>query len=354
MYFLALNISSIARSFVKKISIITLVMCSYAASGQDVHFSQFFEAPLLRNPSLAGLFHGDLRVQGVYRSQWQSVTTPYKTGSFDIEYKKPVGRGDDFLTIGGQVLYDKAGTTNFTTINLLPALNYHKAMSTDRNKYLSLGFMAGLVQRRLDRTKMITNNHFDGNGYNPALGDGETFTNTNYSYLDASVGMSYNSSIGEREYDNFFVGLAYHHFNRPKNSFYKNPEIELNPKWVASAGVRFTMNETSFFTLQSDFSKQGTNQETILGALYSYKLGDDYENPKYIVSFGGFLRLKDALIPVVKLEFAPFAIGFSYDVNVSQLKTASQSRGGAELSISFRQFFDRDNTTRNAVMCPRF
>ena len=27
---------------------------------QDLHFSQFFEAPLLRNPALAGLFEGDV------------------------------------------------------------------------------------------------------------------------------------------------------------------------------------------------------------------------------------------------------------------------------------------------------
>lgn len=331
-----------------------LLCCSIAAAAQDIHFSQFFEAPLLRNPSLAGIFTGDLRVQGVYRSQWNSVTTPYKTGSFDIEYKKPIGRGDDFLTIGGQVLYDRAGAINFTTTNILPALNYHKAMSTDKNKYLSLGFMAGLVQRRLDRTKMTTNNHFDGNGYNPSLGDGEPLTNTNYSYFDASVGMSYNSSIGESENNNYFIGLAYHHFNRPKNSFYKDPTIELNPKWVGSLGVRFSINETSYFTLQGDYTTQGQYNETIFGALYTYKLGEDYENFRYSVAFGGFMRLKDAVIPVVKLEFVPFTLAFSYDVNVSQLKTASQGRGGAELSLSYHKFFDRGNSSRDAVLCPRF
>src|SRR3954462_5389689 len=98
---------------------------------QDPHFSQFFEAPLLRNPSLAGLFEGDIRVQGVYRNQWGSVTVPYQTGSFNVEYKQPVGRGNDFLTIGMQILYDRAGATNFTTSNLLPALNYHKSLSGD-------------------------------------------------------------------------------------------------------------------------------------------------------------------------------------------------------------------------------
>ena len=29
---------------------------------QDIHFSQFFETPLLRNPALAGIFSGDVRL----------------------------------------------------------------------------------------------------------------------------------------------------------------------------------------------------------------------------------------------------------------------------------------------------
>ncbi|HEX6913820.1 MAG TPA: PorP/SprF family type IX secretion system membrane protein [Chitinophagaceae bacterium] len=336
------------------VAIFQLLLVCFSARAQDIHFSQFFEAPLLRNPSLAGIFTGDLRVQGVYRSQWGSVTVPYRTGSFDLEYKKPIGGADDFVTAGIQVLYDKAGTTNFTTTNVMPALNYHKALSADHNRYLSLGFMAGWVQRRIDMSKMTTNNQYDGNGYNPSLGHGETFTNSNFSYFDASVGMSYNSAIKESETDNYFIGVAYHHFNRPKNSFYKNPEIELHPKWVASAGVRFNINETSLFTVQGDYTKQGSFQQAIMGALYSYKLGDDFENPAYIVHFGAFLRWKDAFIPVIKLDFVPFSIGLSYDVNVSQLRTASQGRGGFELSVSYRTFFDRENSTKNAIRCPRF
>jgi type IX secretion system PorP/SprF family membrane protein len=323
-------------------------------AAQDPHFSQFFEAPLLRNPSLAGLFAGDVRVQGVYRSQWGSVTTPYVTGSFNGEYKQPIGRGDDFITTGIQILYDKAGTTNFTTTNFLPAINYHKAMSDDKSRYLSLGFMGGWVQRRIDRSKMTTNNQFDGNGYNPSLPDGETFTQANYNYLDGSVGMSYNSSIGVNNDNSYFVGLAYHHFNRPKNTFYKNPGIELNPKWVASAGVKLGINEVSYITFQGDYSKQGNYNEAIAGALYSYKIGPDFEYPEYTLHFGGFLRWKDAFIPVIKIDYNPFSIALSYDANISQLKTVSQSRGGFELSITYAGFLDRDNSSKNAILCPKF
>ena len=81
---------------------------------QDIHFSQFFETPLLRNPSLAGIFTGDYRVQMVYRDQWGSVTDGYRTGSLNGEYKLPIGKADDFLTLGGQILFDRAGTAALT------------------------------------------------------------------------------------------------------------------------------------------------------------------------------------------------------------------------------------------------
>jgi type IX secretion system PorP/SprF family membrane protein len=342
------------RICVNILTLFFIITTSISANAQDLHFSQFFEAPLLRNPSLAGIFSGDIRFQGVYRSQWGSITVPYQTGSFDFEYKKPIGQGNDFITTGLQVVYDRAGSTNFQTSNFLPALNYHKSLSGDRNKYLSLGFMGGLVQRRLDRSKMTTNNHFDGNGYNPGLGDGETFTTSNYSYLDGSVGMSFNSSIAGSDKNNYFLGAAYHHVNRPQNSFYQKPDIELNPKWVFSAGVKFDLTESAYFSLHADHNMQGPYTETIGGALYSYKIGAELDRPDYIVHFGSFLRWKDALIPVVKIDYNPFSVAFSYDVNVSELKTASQSRGGAEISISYVGFFDRDNSSKSAVRCPKW
>ena len=129
-------------------------------AAQDIHLSQFFEAPLLRNPSLAGIFNGDLRFQTVIRQQWAAVTVPYQTGSFNTEFKMPVGNADDFLTMGGQFVYDKAGSTNFKTIQVLPAVNYHKSLSGLKNRYLSLGFMGGYVQRSIDPTKITTNSQY--------------------------------------------------------------------------------------------------------------------------------------------------------------------------------------------------
>jgi type IX secretion system PorP/SprF family membrane protein len=329
-------------------------VCIHPATSQDIHFSQFFEAPLLRNPALAGLFSGDVRIQAVYRTQWQSVTVPYQTSSLNGEYKLPVGKGEDFLTIGGQVLFDKAGTVAMTSTHILPAANYHKALSKERNMYLSLGFMGGYVQRRFDRSKVTTNNQFDGNNYNEGLSDGENFSNTSYSYFDGSVGMSFNSQIGDNADNNVFVGVAYHHFNKPSNvSFYGDKNVSLMPKWVYSGGVRLNASEYSYLTIHADYVQQGPHSQTIGGLLYTYKL-DDSEDPKYLINVGGFLRMKDAFIPVAKIEMRPLAISLSYDANISPLSAATRGRGGFEMALSYQKYLNRDNTSRDAVRCPRF
>lgn len=312
---------------------------------QDIHFSQFFEAPLWRNPSLSGIFTGDVRVQAVYRDQWNSVTDAYRTGSVNAEYKMPVGKLNDFVTIGLQALYDRAGTIGWTSTHVLPALNYHKSLSGEKNRYLSLGFMGGLVQRRFDPSKMTTNSQYDNGGL------GENLLNTQYSYADGSVGMSYNSDINDQPANNFYIGAAYHHFNRPRNSFYRNNTIELHPKWVFSGGLRMGVADYAFITLQADHSRQGGFSETMGGVLYGLKLGEDPDNPAYTIHAGGFLRWNDALIPVIKLDYAPFSVALSYDVNISKLKPSSYGRGGFELSVSYIGFLKRNE---GYLLCPKF
>lgn len=335
-------------------SLFILLTFTREVNAQDIHFSQFFETPLLRNPALAGIFSGDIRIQAVYRSQWNSVTVPYQTGSLNAEYKLSVGRGNDFLTIAAQVLYDKAGSISLSSTHLSPALNYHKSLSSERNMYLSLGLMGGWVQRKIDPSKITTNSQFDGTGYNSSLSNGETFAKSSYSYFDGSVGMSFNSQIGENPDNNIFIGVGYHHFNKaPKISFYGNPANEMTPKWVASAGVKMSLNESSCFTLQADYSKQGTYSETIAGVLYSWKL-DQTEDPRYIIHAGAFLRWKDALVPVVKLEFKPVSVAVSYDANISQLTASSKGRGGFEISLVYQKFIAKNNSSSEAVRCPRF
>ncbi|MBI1341461.1 MAG: type IX secretion system membrane protein PorP/SprF [Terrimonas sp.] len=317
------------------ISFFILVLLFQNSYGQDIHFSQFFETPLLRNPALAGLFKGDVRVQGVYRDQWNSVTKAYRTGSLNAEYKMPVGTNDDYVTFGFQSFFDRAGSVSYTNIQFLPALNYHKSLSSEKNMYLSAGFMGGWVQHRIDLSKVTTNSTYEGMGVN------ESITDPSYTYLDGSAGLSFNTSLKNDPDNNFFIGVAYHHFNRPRTSFYRDKAIELHPKWIFSGGLKLSVGDNSFVDLEGDYARQGSFTNIIFGALYGIKLGPYPDEPDYTVSLGSFMRLNDALIPVIKLDYNPFSLSFSYDANISKLKPSSFGRGGFELSVSYIKKLDR-------------
>lgn len=174
------------------------------------------------------------------------------------------------------------------------------------------------------------------------------------SYFDGSAGASFNMGLNDNPENNLVIGVAYHHFNHPKNSFFNNAEVILDPKWVFSADVKFALNETSNITIYSDHSQQGTYQETMAGLMYGLKLGSYTDQPDYTISGGAFMRVGDAIIPTLKLDYRPFSVGFSYDVNISKLRSTSFGRGGYELSLTYIGFLDRDNSTLNAIKCPRF
>lgn len=324
-------------------------------TAQDIHFSQFTETPLWRNPAFGGVFNGDMRIQVSHRNQWQSVTTPYVTSAASMEFKLPNVNNDDVFTLGLQMVYDKAGTTNFKTSYLLPALIYSKSLSQERNTYLSLGIMGGLGQRSIDQDKITTSSQWDGSGYNPMLSINENLANYRLTYADASAGLSFNTSIGETIYDNLLLGVSYHHFNRPKNSFYRNPDVELKGKWVYSLGVMFGLTDRTYLTFQGNQTLQGKYSETMLGAMIGFAIDQyEFEQSKYNLHIGSYLRLKDAIIPVVKLDMKPFSVSMSYDVNISSLKAASQMRGGFELNLSYILFFQNRNTELKSTLCPRF
>jgi Type IX secretion system membrane protein PorP/SprF len=87
--------------------------------------------------------------------------------------------------------------------------------------------------------------------------------------------------------------------------------------------------------------------------MYSRKVGDE-DIPTYTIHLGGYYRYKDAIIPVVKMDWYPFSLAFSYDVNVSELKTASMGRGGLETSLSYITYLESDNSSKDKIKCPKF
>jgi type IX secretion system PorP/SprF family membrane protein len=346
-----MRISSFARGTALAISFWTLLINGNA---QDIHLSQFSNTPLLRNPALAGIFTGDTRFQAVYRNQWQSIGYPYQTAALSGEYKFAVGDNDDFITTGLSCFYDVAGIMRLKTLQLMPALNYHKSLSQNKSSYLSAGFMAGIVQRQFDGKYLTFDNQYNNGRYNPAAFSGESFTGMRRSFADFAAGLSYNSSIGEAT--NYYLGASLWHFNKPKANFLSDQRIQLDPKWQFNAGVRASLSDLISLQAEANHLMQANYRETVGGAILFYSLNDQLGSDSRIsnasIGAGLFMRVNDALIPQVQLSYNHFDIGLSYDINISDLKVASRGRGGYELSLSYRAF-TRSNTI-SYMRCPRF
>lgn len=335
------------------LAIICLSSCTTLLA-QDIHLSQFYETPILRNPALIGIFNGDVRFQAVYRNQWNSVTIPYQTGTISGEIKFPVGNGNDYVTTGLQVTYDRAGTSKLQSTQIFPAINYHKSLNEDKSSFLSLGFMGGLVQRQFDPTNMTFNNQYNSGRFDPAAATGEEgkLALKGYSYLDAGFGLSYNSVIGEDV--NYFIGGAYYHFNRAKISFYNDKNIELAPKLSFNAGITIPVDERVKVIAHYNQLHQGGYSEYIGGALIGYGLMNEGLESTRAIYGGLFLRWNDAIIPTIKIDMDKYEVAMSYDTNISQLRTASQTFGGFEISLVFKGFLNSRNSTLERLNCPRF
>ncbi|GAA4313472.1 PorP/SprF family type IX secretion system membrane protein [Compostibacter hankyongensis] len=343
-------------SWIKRALLAGLLCLPLLLPAQDIHLSQFYETPLLRNPALAGIFTGNIRIQAVYRNQWNGANVPYQTGALSGELKFPVGQQEDYITGALQLTYDVAGTSHFQTTQVLPAINYHKSLSASRSMYLSLAFMGGFTQRQFNPEKMSFDNQYNNGAYDPSSPSGETFSKYGYTYPDMGAGLSFNSTF--RQQINYFIGAAWYHFNRPEVSFYGNKAIELQPKWEYNAGLSGPLSERVRIIAQYNQLRQGDYSEIIGGALIGYDISavEQEEGGMGKIIYGGlFVRLHDALIPVVKIELNNYEIGFSYDINTAQGKAAAAGdMGGFELSLSYRGFFANSNSVLHALRCPRF
>jgi type IX secretion system PorP/SprF family membrane protein len=340
------------KTSIKYLVILFLLLPHYAIC-QDINFSQFYELPLLRNPALAGIFTGDYRLTSAYRNQWQSVTVPYRTIALGLEYRKAIKQSsNDFFTIGLQTTDDIAGDSRLSRIQLFPVLNYHKSLNSERDTYLSAAIMGGPVMQRFDPSKLQFDDQFVNGSYSPSNPTKQVFTNTGFTYWDIAAGINFSSVAGTDT--RFYLGAGLFHFTKPKVAFQKQYDIVLNPKWVINAGLSKPLNDVNKVIVYADYFMQGGASLIQGGLLLSHDFLGSSENQKISFSGGLFYRHKDALVPVLKLDYNKLGVGVNYDINISKLKTASQLRGSFELTISYKGFTSSQNSSVNNVRCPRF
>lgn len=332
------------------------MMVSKAAEAQDIHFSQFYENAILRNPALTGIFSGDYKAGVNYRNQWSNISVPFQTLLASVEARIPVSEETgDCVSLGVTATYDKAGSINFNSLQIYPAINYNKSLEDAHHSFLSVGFTAGYIQRSVDPNKMTFATQYQGGSYNANNPTGENITSVKMDYYDLGAGISLNSSLGEDNAVNYYIGAAAYHINKPKIAFSENESfLRLDTKWNGNLGVQWMTGAKSGITIHANYSKQGKYQEVIGGVLANFRSIDPAEHVLFTLYGGVFYRLNDAFIPTVKLDYRSYSFILSYDFTTSTLRPATNGMGGLELSIYARGGLSRGLWAQDKTKCPRF
>lgn len=347
------------KNRIKILSAGIMLCLGVQANAQDIHFSQFYENSILRNPALTGIFSGDFKVGLNYRDQWASITNPYRTVSITGETRILASRSvGDYISLGVAAYYDKAGAIEFTSQAVYPSIAYNKALNDQHNSYLSVGFTGGYLARFVDMSKMTFSSQYQNGGYSAANASGETAPFKSLNSFDLGAGISLNSSLDLENRVNYYVGASLFHINHPTQIFNGGYSYSKLPmKWQFNAGVNIVMGERFSMALHGNYSRQQPYNEWVYGGLLTYHGVTPGLPSIFAFSFGAFHRYQDAIIPTVKLDYSNVSIGISYDVNNSGLSMGTggtSSTAATEFTLYVRGKYAHKTNPRDGVMCPRF
>ena len=235
-------------------------------------------------------------------------------------------------------------TNNYVGVSLA----YHKGLDENGYHQLGAGFQGTYINKRLDITRVKFADQLTPFGFTGVTSESFSNDQVNLSYFDLNAGVLYTGSTNG--YNSFYLGASMYHINRPEESFQKGNYL-LSARTTLQAGGRVPIGPYNSFHIAANHSMQAKAHNTMIGGAYALNVNQDEANPTNIY-FGSWFRFGDAIIPYIGLEFGEWHLGTSYDVNVSSLKPASNSRGGIEVSLIYIKKPVDPNAKK--LNCPKF
>ena len=309
------------------------VFATQLVRAQDLHFSQYFNAPLLINPANTGFNPDyDFRIGGNYRNQWAAISNnPYKTMSVWADAQLFNNRFENgWVGIGGALLQDVAGTGNLTSTKAYGSIAYHQLLGF--NSVLSGGFNVGFTQKRVDVSKLTFNNQWNGKFFETSIPSNEPFQFSSNTYFTIQAGLNYANFVNDNLYLNGGVSIS--NINRPRESFFAQGtnDDRVDVRYTAFANASFKIQDVWIANPNVYFSKVGTATELVLGMMLQRDLSADKNGSLQLLA-GAYYRQGDAIIPMIGFDIKNTKFTFNYDATFSTLKNFNQSRGAYEVSI---------------------
>ena len=324
------------------VAIISITFLNQSLNAQDVHFSQYSETPSSINPALIGVKY-ETRATLNYKNQWSSIGNKYETMAFSFEQTiKHKKLKNNYLAVAVNIFKDVAGDAQLKSLN--PNLGISFLQKINKNMMLSSGIQSGFFYKTIDVSSLHWGEQWNGYSYDSNLPSGEKTPRSSVTSFDIGGGLNLNyvqseGFISSKDAARFDIGFSLFHFGLTNNAFISSSE-KLNTKFCTYFNGEFSIPNSRNAIMPSFlYMRQGPNSEFITGALFKFILGDPSTytaNKKpFSISVGGYYRFKDAIVPSVLFQLDKYAVGVSYDINISALTPASNRLGGIELMLKY-------------------
>ncbi len=323
----------------------------HTIQAQDIHFSQYYNAPLQLNPAQAGLFSEDTRFVANSRLQWASVPVNYLTfsGSYDHKYYPKKAQKGVFVN-GAIFSYDKAGDSHLTTTHLASNVSYIKRLG--ELNLLTIGLQAGFRHRGFNYDDLTFDRQYQGEKFNPTAKTGEKFDNRAFFALDFGIGINYRFQLKDKR-TRLDFGAAIFHPHEPRAEFLTNNQrLPSRKTFYVLTNVKATKKLDVLVYIAGE--NQGAYNEVYLSNLYRiYLQQTKYETTALQVGAQyRFSERRDAIVPTVEFLTNRYHIGLSYDITISEFQQANNYRGGPELS--FQYLITDVKKVKSSKACPIF
>jgi type IX secretion system PorP/SprF family membrane protein len=340
----------------QKTAVVVFVCLSLTTAAQDFHLSQYDAAPLNINPAMTGMYRGNLRIHGHYRTQWSSLASkPFQTGliSVDLPWKK--------ISVGLQIANFRAGMGNYNVFSPMLSVAYDHKLDKKNFHHISIGVQGGGFQKSINMNKLYFETQFTpygGGGFDQGLSNQESLANNALFIPDVNAGIMYYYGK-ENALINPFIGASLLHINQPKESFFSQ-QNRLPMHLIIHAGTKVNINEKiqllpKFFWMGQKKAREITaavhmhyylkHEDAYLIFGPTYRLSGTLSKSKQI-----YPTESDAAIIEGGLALGRFVYRLSYDINTSTLRTFSNGRGALELSVTY---INRKINPNPIKTCPR-
>lgn len=325
----------------KLFSSMTFMLILTSVFAQDPQLSQFYASPVYTNPAFAGASK-KIRFATNARNQYTGLNKTYRTAVLSVDAYVPKMQSG----LGALVSIDQAGDGYLTTLAIGGVYSYNLVINRKWNA--NFGLLAEIHQRSYDFNKFTFGDQLDpvrGKIYPTAeIAGNEIRTFPNF-------------SSGALIYSEFFyAGFAIHNLTEPNQSFLVTNSTDqpfiLPRKYTAHLGANISLNQSRFETNRVYLSPN----ILFMSQRDFYQVNVGTYVKKQALTVGAWFRQtsrnSDAVIFLLGLRFSNFRVGYSYDLTISNAKTATVGSHEVSLGIDINTKSRSRNRMGKPIKCP--